>query len=77
MSGQPFWKSKQLHEMTRDEWESLCDGCARCCQLCLEDEDTGEVVETGVVCRYLDRETARCGEYAQRTTLVPTCMTLT
>ncbi len=72
-----FWKTKTLEEMTHSEWESLCDGCARCCQLCLEDEDTGEVVETGVVCRYLDRESGRCGEYGKRSELVPTCMTLT
>ena len=62
--------------MTRDEWESLCDGCARCCLHKLEDEDTGEVVYTDVVCQYLEQSSCRCQEYQQRNILVPNCVWL-
>lgn len=73
----PFWKRKTLEEMTREEWESLCDGCARCCLYKLEDEDTGEVYYTNVVCRLLDTHRCRCTAYEDRSRLMPTCLTLT
>ncbi len=73
----PFWKRKTLQEMTREEWESLCDGCARCCLYKLEDEDTGEIYYTNVVCRLLDTHRCRCTAYEERSRLMPTCLVLT
>ena len=73
----PFWKRKTLNEMTRKEWESLCDGCARCCLAKLEDEDTGEIAYTNVACRLLDHETCHCTKYTERSRFVPDCITLT
>ena len=66
-----------LLKLNQSEWEALCDGCARCCLVKLEDEDTGEVFYTDVACRYLDQETSRCTVYANRSTMNPDCVTLT
>ena len=73
----PFWETKSLSEMTRKEWESLCDGCAKCCLHKLEDMDTGEVHYTRVVCQYLDQDKCNCAVYKKRKTLVPDCLVLT
>lgn len=71
-----FWRRKTLKEMTSDEWESLCDGCALCCLHKVEDEDTQEVFYTTVLCHLLDRENCYCTEYERRCRLVPSCVKL-
>lgn len=71
-----WWNSKPLEELNQQQWELLCDGCAKCCLHKLEDVDSEEVFYTKVRCRYLDEETCRCSDYANRSILVPNCIQL-
>ncbi|MEM1036118.1 MAG: YcgN family cysteine cluster protein [Pseudomonadota bacterium] len=72
-----FWEHKTLEEMSSKEWESLCDGCAKCCLLKLEDEDTGDIAYTRLHCTLLDAERCQCSDYANRKAKVPDCVILT
>lgn len=73
----PFWRAKTLEEMSASEWESLCDGCARCCVVKLEDEDTGKIHFTDIGCTLLDPRACRCRDYRSRSRRVPDCVRLT
>lgn len=76
MNNRPFWQTRALTEMSRDEWESLCDGCGRCCLRKLEDEETHEIAYTDVACHLLDLRTCRCRNYPNRLSLVKDCVSL-
>ena len=73
----PFWEKKRLHEMSAEEWESLCDGCGQCCLIKLEDEDTGDIAVTRLACKLLDLGSCRCSDYGNRQDHVSDCVKLT
>lgn len=89
----PFWETKKLPEMTRQEWESLCDGCAKCClNKFIDDESTDESTEllptthiqegeqihySNIACFLLNEKSCQCTKYEERTKLVPDCVRLT
>ena len=76
-AGDPFWRTRPLNALTPAEWESLCDGCGRCCVIKLEDEDKGDIFYTDIACRLFDDRTCRCGNYGLRAQLVKGCVVLT
>ena len=86
-----FWRDKSLNDMTRPEWEAICDGCARCCLHKFIDDETQaedfaptnhikqgeEILYTNIACYLLNDKTCACTQYDKRTELVPDCVTLT
>ena len=72
----PFW-IKPLDQLSRSEWERLCDGCGRCCMVKLEDEDTGDIHFTSVACKLFDSGACKCRDYSHRSKRVDDCMRLT
>lgn len=89
----PFWQEKTLAQMTRTEWESLCDGCAKCClHKFIDDEkitpeqeltpttqihEGEQMVYSNIACHLLNDKTCQCSQYQKRTKLVPDCVQLT
>ena len=77
MNAKAFWEIRKLEQLSEREWEMLCDGCARCCLVKLQDVDTGVYCYTRVACRFLDLQTCRCRVYRDRSHCRPECVVLT
>ncbi len=82
MTDEPFWKTRPIGRMTPSQWESLCDGCGRCCLLKLENLDAevgadDRFAYTCVACKLLDCDTGHCRSYVDRLSHVPDCLVLT
>ncbi|ADZ91585.1 YcgN family cysteine cluster protein [Marinomonas mediterranea] len=73
---EPFWKTTTLEDMESDQWESICDGCGKCCLQKLQDDETDEVYYTDLSCHQLDIAKCQCKVYETRELLVESCLTL-
>lgn len=73
----PFWETTPLADLSPEQWESLCDGCGRCCLHKLTARDTGEVLYSRVACPLLDLRAVRCVDYPKRHARVPACVPIT
>lgn len=73
----PFWRHKSLTEMLPEEWESLCDGCGRCCLNKVIDDEDNTICTTAVACKLLDTDTGRCKQYKHRRKHVSDCIKFT
>ena len=74
---QPYWQTNDLNSLSSEQWESLCDGCARCCLHKIADDHSRSVFYTRVACRLLDTQSCRCSDYPHRTEQVPRCLHIT
>ena len=68
-----FWQTKALKEMTKVEWEALCDNCGLCCLHSVQDGKTGKIKLLGVACRFLDSSTCNCLVYKDRFKIKADC----
>jgi len=75
MADEVFWRTVPLDKMSKSQWESICDGCGKCCLQKLEDDEDGTVYYTDIVCKLMT-EDCRCSQYEKRHDLVPNCVWL-
>lgn len=73
-SSDRWWETIPLDQMTQEQWESLCDGCGKCCLVKLWQSD--KVRYTKVACQLMDIKTARCCDYSNRIAKVSNCYKL-
>ena len=66
-----FWKKKKLEDLSKEEWELLCDGCGKCCLNKLEIR--GKIKFTNTCCRFFNCQNCLCKIYANRFEKVSDC----
>lgn len=65
----------QRQPENRDEWDAICERCARCCYEKVDFE--GKVYYTKIPCQHLDLKTRQCKVYGQREQVRKGCIMLT
>ncbi|CAH2560165.1 YcgN family cysteine cluster protein [Cardinium endosymbiont of Oedothorax gibbosus] len=71
-----FWMHTPLDKMTPSQWESLCDGCGKCCLLKVQEAETQQVRTTKICCWLLNTTTCQCSNYKERFRYVDNCIQL-
>ncbi len=56
-----FWEKYTLDQLSQDEWEALCDGCAKCCLLKIINKK--KIFITNISCSKLELESCKCSDY--------------
>ena len=75
MAVDKFWENKTLEQMNAQEWESICDGCGKCCLhsfIDSDEDDDGDAIAqlregeslifSSIACQYIDETTSGCTE---------------
>ena len=70
-----FWEKYTLDQLSQDEWEALCDGCAKCCLLKIVNKK--KIFITNISCSKLELESCKCSDYSNREKNVKACLKLT
>ena len=70
-----FWEKYTLDQLSQDEWEALCDGCAKCCLLKIVNKK--KIFITNISCSKLELESCKCSDYENREKNVKACLKLT
>lgn len=73
-----FYKNKPLKEMTKEEWEKLCDGCGKCCynKYITGRGKKAKLYYTRISCDHLDTKTGLCKDYENRFKKNKNCLQL-
>ncbi len=69
-----FWEKYTLDQFSQDEWEALCDGCAKCCLLKIVNKK--KIFITNISCSKLELESCKCSDYKNREKNVKACLKL-
>ena len=76
MSNNQWYNTLSLEELDRNQWESLCDGCGKCCMLKINGPN-GEQLTSNIACPLLNTKTRQCTDYPNRLDKISYCLNLT